>query len=63
MTLTPEQQASMLEAAKPLIAWMHENTHLHCTALVTDKAVKVMEGIAMASATKGPLWAKVEDGK
>ena len=47
MTLTKEQQHQLLEAAKPLIAWMNNNCHPHCTASVDQRSVKVDESIAM----------------
>ena len=34
MTITEKQQEEMLEAAKPLIRWLNENCHPHCTARV-----------------------------
>ncbi len=51
MTITEEQQMSMLEAAKPLIKWMNENCHQHCTALVDQMRIELVEGIA-TNATK-----------
>ena len=46
MTLTQEQQQAMLEAAKPLIKWMNENCHPHCTAHVDQNNIELTEGIA-----------------
>lgn len=46
MTLTKEQQQTMLDAAKPLIQWMNENCHPHCTAHVDCTTVELVEGIA-----------------
>lgn len=37
----------MLEAAKPLIQWMNENCHPHCTAIVDSTTIELTEGIAM----------------
>jgi hypothetical protein len=34
MTITEEQQKQMLEAAKPLVAWMRDNCHPHCDVVV-----------------------------
>ncbi len=39
---------SMLEAAKPLIKWMNENCHPHCTAHVDQTGVELTEGVATA---------------
>jgi hypothetical protein len=46
MIITEEQSASMLEAAKPLIKWMNENCHPHCTALVDQMRIELVEGVA-----------------
>jgi hypothetical protein len=46
MTITTEQREQMLEAAKPLIKWMNENCHPHCSAYVDQNTIELMEGIA-----------------
>lgn len=46
MTITSKQNQQMLESAKPLIKWMNENCHPHCTAHVTQDSVELLEGIA-----------------
>jgi hypothetical protein len=46
MILTKEQQQQMLDAAKPLIKWLNENCHPHCTAHVDQNTVELTEGIA-----------------
>jgi len=46
MIISEDQQASMLEAAKPLIAWMNENCHPHCAARVDQNTIILSEGIA-----------------
>ena len=46
MIISAEQQASMLEAAKPLIAWMKENCHTHCAARVDQNTIELTEGVA-----------------
>lgn len=46
MTITKEQQEQMLEAAKPLIKWLNENCHPHCTAHVDQNTIELTEGIA-----------------
>lgn len=46
MIISAEQQASMLEAAKPLIAWMNENCHPHCAARVDQNTIELTEGVA-----------------
>ena len=46
MILTTVQQQTMLDAAKPLIKWLNENCHPHCTAKVDQVSVELLEGIA-----------------
>lgn len=46
MILTPQQFDTMLVATKPLIAWLNENCHPHCTAIVDQVSVELVEGIA-----------------
>jgi len=46
MTITKEQQEQMLEAAKPLIKWLNENCHPHCSAHVDQSTIELKEGIA-----------------
>jgi hypothetical protein len=46
MTITEEQWASMLEAAKSLIKWMNENCHPHCAARVDQNTIELTEGVA-----------------
>jgi hypothetical protein len=46
MTLTPEQFVQMLDAAKPLIKWLNDNCHPHCTAQVDNTSVTLTEEIA-----------------
>lgn len=48
MILTKEQQSEMLEASKPLIKWLNENTHPHCEAIVDCNTIRLTEGVAMA---------------
>ena len=47
MIVTEEQRQSMLEASKPLMQWMNENCHPHCTAHVDCNTVELTEGVAM----------------
>lgn len=46
MIITKEQHETMMEAAKPLLKWMNENCHPHCTAHVDQSDVELTEGIA-----------------
>ncbi len=50
MSLLDEQQkASLLVAAKPLIKWMNENVHPHCSVIVDHTTVELLEGQLMHS--------------
>ena len=47
MTINKEQQANMLEAAKPLIKWLNENCHPHCEFRVSQNSVELVESVAL----------------
>lgn len=47
MILTKEKTDEMLEAAKPLIKWLNENTHPHCQCFVDNAGVALLEGVAV----------------
>ena len=46
MIITKEQNDEMLEAAKPLMKWLNENCHPHCTISIDQKTIKLVEDIA-----------------
>ena len=46
MVLTEKQVDEMLDAARPLMKWLSENCHPHCTALVDNVRVELAEVIA-----------------
>lgn len=46
MTITKEQSAEMLEAAKPLMKWLNKNAHPHTQIVVEHADVFLLEGIA-----------------
>jgi hypothetical protein len=48
MTITPQQREELLEAAKPLIRWLNENTHPHCKVLVDTAGLELVEGVSSA---------------
>jgi len=48
MKITPDQQAELLEAAKPLLRWLNENAHPHIKAIVDHTTVELVEGVATA---------------
>lgn len=47
--ISEEQRNGMLEAARPLIAWMKANCHPHCVARVDQTAIELTEGVATAT--------------
>ena len=46
MTITEQQRLSMLEAAKPLMKWMADNRHPHCSIMMDAVAVELVEAVA-----------------
>jgi hypothetical protein len=46
MIITKEQNDEMLEAAKPLMKWLNENCHPHCTISIDQNTIKLVEDIA-----------------
>ena len=45
MITTKEQQESFRIAAEPLMLWLEENCHPHCTAIVDSLRAELVEGI------------------
>lgn len=43
MALTPQQIASMREAAKPLVEWLNENVHPHHIIVVDSSSAELHE--------------------
>lgn len=52
MTITTKQQNELLEAAKPLIKWLNENVHPHCSVHVDQTDVELHEGIVRLRTTE-----------
>jgi hypothetical protein len=50
--LTDERRAGMLDAAKPLIAWLNDHCHPHCGAHVDQTTVVLTEGVGSACTTE-----------
>ena len=46
MTITLKQQAELKEAARPLVEWLKDNCHPHCTVIVDSQKAELVEGIA-----------------
>ena len=48
MILTDQQLKTLREAAMPLMQWLNDNCHPHCTAVVDSEHIELHEGIATA---------------
>ena len=48
MILTKEQIDALREAAMPLMQWLNDNCHPHCTAIVNSEWIELVEGLATA---------------
>lgn len=48
MILTQEQIDALREAAMPLMQWLNDNCHPHCTAIVDSERIELVEGLATA---------------
>lgn len=48
MILTKEQIDALREAALPLMQWLNDNCHPHCTAIVDSEWIELVEGLATA---------------
>ena len=46
MILTKKQREEMYVAALPLMLWMKENCHPHCSAHVSQVDTELLEGVA-----------------
>jgi hypothetical protein len=46
MILTEEQLKELRVAAVPLMQWLLNNCHPHCTAIVDSEHIELMEGLA-----------------
>jgi len=47
-TLNETQRKDMLWAALPLMRWIGENCHPHCTVIVDSERAELVEGVATA---------------
>jgi len=48
MILTDQQLKTLREAAIPLMQWLNDNCHPHCTAIMDSEHVELLEGLATA---------------
>ena len=49
MVVSDANREAMLQAAKPLMKWLAENTNPHCTAIVHAAHIEPLEGVATNS--------------
>ena len=52
MVLTSTQHAEFCEVAKPLIKWLNDNCHPHCSIIITTTHAELLEGIAATETTE-----------
>jgi len=45
--LTKEQIEEMRAVAMPLMRWMADNCHPHCTVILDSTSAEIVEGLAM----------------
>jgi len=45
--ITKKQMDELLEASKPLIKWLNNNCHPHCSVIVDCSTAELVEGLAM----------------
>ena len=48
MKITLDQIETLREAALPLIQWLNDNCHPHCTIIVNSERIELVEGLATA---------------
>ena len=46
MIPTPEERQELQQAAQPLMQWLWENCHPHCTVIVDSERAELVEGLA-----------------
>ncbi len=54
MRVSEQQKSELLEIAKPLMGWLKENCHPHCTVLLDSESVELLEGICRAKKETTP---------
>lgn len=48
MILTEDQSAQLTKLARPLVDWLRQNADPHCTVLIDQTSVELVEGVASA---------------
>ncbi len=48
MKITLNQIETLREAVLPLMQWLNDNCHPHCTVMVNSERIELVEGLATA---------------
>jgi hypothetical protein len=56
--LTLDQIETLREAALPLMQWLNDNCHPHCTVIVDSERIELVEGLA--TARRKPIQKEVQ---
>ena len=48
MKFTLDEIETLREAALPLMQWLNDNCHPHCTIIVDSERIELVEGLATA---------------
>lgn len=48
MRFTLDEIETLREAALPLMQWLNDNCHPHCTVIVDSERIELVEGLATA---------------
>lgn len=49
MKITLDQVETLREAVLPLMRWLNDNCHPHCTVMVNSERIELVEGLATAA--------------
>jgi hypothetical protein len=47
--ITLDQLETLREAVLPLMQWLNDNCHPHCTVMVNSERIELVEGLATAA--------------
>ena len=58
MRFTLDEIETLREAALPLMQWLNDNCHPHCTVMVDSERIELVEGLA--TARRRPIQEEVQ---
>ena len=58
MKFTLDEIETLREAALPLMQWLNDNCHPHCTVIVDSERIELVEGLA--TARRKPIQEEVQ---